>query len=77
MFSAEIKNSDGDLVKQVPLTAFVVASVSSLIPFIGWLAYPILYVISLALWIVSWVFALSGELRTIPLIGHYGKNIKL
>jgi len=57
--------------------AFVVAGASALVPFIGWLAYPVLYVISVALWIVSWVFALSGELKVVPLIGKYGNSIKL
>lgn len=48
-----------------------------LIPIIGWLAMIVLELILLILWFISWIYALSGEEKVIPIIGKYAKEIKL
>ena len=61
----------------VVFIVYLVAFVVVVIPFIGWLAAPILYVVAFLLWIFSWIYALSGEMKEVPLIGKYARKIKL
>ncbi|MFH1711247.1 MAG: DUF4870 domain-containing protein [Nanoarchaeota archaeon] len=47
------------------------------IPVLGGIIKLGLNIIILALWILSWIYALSGEKKQVPLIGHYAKSFKL
>ena len=56
---------------------YVVAAVVAIIPLIGWIVSPILYLITFVLWIISWVYALGGEEKETPIVGKYAKSINL
>ena len=45
------------------LKSSIVASIDSLIVFV--------------LWVVSWVYALSGEMKEVPVVGVWGRKIDL
>ncbi|MFH1307426.1 MAG: hypothetical protein ABIH72_01075 [archaeon] len=45
--------------------------------FIGQLIIEILGILVFILWIISWVYALSGEMKEVPIVGKYGNQIKL
>ena len=47
------------------------------IPILGGIIKFGLGVIVVVLWVLSWVYALSGDKKEVPLIGHYGRNISL
>ncbi|MBU4086748.1 MAG: DUF4870 domain-containing protein [Nanoarchaeota archaeon] len=47
------------------------------IPILGGIIRIGLNIIILVLWVLSWIYALSGEKKQVPLIGHYSENIKL
>ena len=49
--------------------AFIIADETHLIPFIGNVIYPVAYAASLILWVISFVYALSGDMKKIPYIG--------
>lgn len=58
--------------------ACVIASVVSMIPVIGWFILgPICYIIVLVLWIMGIFYSLSGEMKDIPIIGKFARNIKI
>lgn len=44
------------------------------IPIIGWIIILVLNIAIFALWIISWVYALSGKEQELPIIGEYGKK---
>ncbi len=59
----------------VVFIAYVIAGILMMIPFIGWFVLgPIAYLIVTILWIISWVYALSGQEKETPLIGQYAKK---
>lgn len=51
----------------------IIASILSWIPIIGW----VLWVFALILWAMSWINALSGELKNTWIIGDLAEKIKL
>ncbi|MBA4135702.1 MAG: hypothetical protein C0518_00135 [Opitutus sp.] len=58
--------------------SFVLAGVANwvlvLIPFIGWIAIPVLWVGLVVLWVMGLVAAVGGEMKPVPLLGeHYQK----
>jgi len=53
--------------------AWIIAEVFKSVDLVGW----ILKVIVLIIWILSWVYALTGEERNIPVIGELAKKIKI
>lgn len=57
--------------------AFVIAQVVGWIPVVGWIASPVLYILSLVLWIIGWVNALSGEMKPLPLLQSFADGIKI
>jgi uncharacterized membrane protein len=59
--------------KQSLLVFFVlfIGSVIMIVPIIGWIAGFVLQIIGLILWFYSWIYALSGEMKEVPLVGHY------
>lgn len=58
----------------VIFVCFVASGVISIMPiigpFIGW----IFYAISVVFWIMSWIFALSGEEKKIPIVSEIAKK---
>lgn len=57
--------------------ASAIAGIISLVPIFGWFVGPILQLVILVLWILGMVYAFSGEMKEIPLIGHYAKQLNL
>ncbi len=57
--------------------AYVISVAVIVVPIIGWIAGPILYVFTVVLWIISWASALTGKKKEVPFIGKYSKDIKL
>lgn len=56
---------------------YLIAKVVEVLPFIGEIISPIVYIASLLFWVISWVNALSGKMKEIPLIGVYARKISL
>lgn len=60
--------------------AIIIAVIDGLflfIPIIGWFISAVLELIVVVFWVLSWVYALSGEKKELPYIGKYGKHIKI
>lgn len=57
--------------------AWVAIAVLGMIPILGWIAAPILWLIVFVLWVIGIVKSLSGEMKPIPLIGHYADSFNL
>jgi uncharacterized membrane protein len=58
--------------------SFVLAGVANwvllLVPFIGWLAIPVLWLGLVVLWVIGLIAAVNGQLKPVPLLGeHYQK----
>lgn len=47
------------------------------IPVIGWIIGMALFVISLLVWVFSWVYALSGKMQEVPVVGQFGRKFEL
>jgi uncharacterized membrane protein len=66
------------------LVIFIIAVIAGLIqtivgslPIIGWIIKTGLSVLILVIWLVSWIFALSGEKKEMPLITDWAMKFKL
>ncbi len=66
------------------LVIFIIGVIASIIqgffvfiPIIGWMINTALSILVFILWIVSWIYALSGETKPVPVIGEYAEKIKL
>jgi len=55
----------------------IIGEVVSWIPVLGGIIKTGLSIIILVLWILSWVYALSGKMKKVPLVGNYADNIRL
>ena len=58
----------------VSVIFWVINSVLVWIPVFGWIVAGILNLFVLILWIMSWVYALSGEKKEVPIVGRYAKS---
>ena len=65
------------------LIVFILALITSVIdkallslPVIGDLVSVILQLIIIIFWVLSWIYALSGEMKELPYIGSYSKYFK-
>jgi uncharacterized membrane protein len=56
---------------------FVVAWIVLIVPIIGWVVGILVEILGIALWILSWGFALTGKMRPVPLFGKYAEKINL
>jgi uncharacterized membrane protein len=56
---------------------YVIAAVVVIVPIIGWLLSPIIYVLGVILWIISWIYSLSGKTKKVPVVGKYAESINL
>ncbi len=61
----------------VLLIAWVAVNVLYFIPLIGWVLIPVGQVVGLILVIVGMLNAWHGEMKELPWIGKFGKNINL
>ncbi len=61
----------------VVFIAYIVAGAVMIVPIVGWVAGPVIYMIVTVLWIISWVYALSGKMKPTPIIGQYADKINL
>ena len=52
------------------------ASILEFIPIIGKLINFAAGIIILLAWIISWVYALSGEMKKVPVIGKWGRSFR-
>ncbi|MDP1695387.1 MAG: hypothetical protein Q8L29_00535 [archaeon] len=51
--------------------------VETIVPFIGLVLSPILWVAWVILWVIGIIYSLSGEMKPIPVIGQFADKIKL
>lgn len=49
----------------------VIAQIISFIPLFGWIVGPIAYVLVIIVWLISWIYALSGEMKEVPVVGKF------
>lgn len=59
------------------IIVWVVSIILAFIPFLGWLLMVLLYLCMFILWIVGIVYSLSGEMKPIPVIGHFAEKFKV
>ncbi len=66
------------------LVIFVIAIISTIIkkiftwiPIIGGIINLALTIIIIGLWVISWLYALSGERKIIPIVSDWAKKINL
>ena len=58
------------------IIVWVVGIILMFIPIIGLIIYRVLSVILLVLWLMGWIFALSGKEKPIPIVGKYAEMFK-
>jgi len=61
----------------VAVLAGLIQGVFVWIPILGWIINVALSVLVFILWLFSWIYALSGEMKLVPLVGEWGNKIKL
>ena len=59
------------------IIASIVASIVSWIPLIGDIIVILLYIFSITIWVLSWVYALLGEYKYVPVVEIWAKKINL
>jgi uncharacterized membrane protein len=57
--------------------AWLVSGAIMMIPFLGWIAGPIIYILTLILWVMTWINALSGKKKDTWIIGEFADKIDL
>jgi len=56
---------------------FIVGYLIMIVPIIGIVIATVVNVIGIIFWVISFIFALSGEKKEVPFIGQYAKQIKI
>jgi len=56
---------------------FVVGAVVMAIPTLGNVLGVIVNIIGVIFWVMSWVYALSGEKKQVPILGPYAEGMKI
>ena len=56
---------------------YIIGFAVSILPLIGKIISPFIYIATLVFWVFSWIYALSGETKKVPLVGDYAQKIKL
>jgi uncharacterized membrane protein len=62
------------------ITAVIGAIINSIlvwIPILGWIIMFAINLFVLVLWIFSWIYALSGKEKEVPIVGCYAKKFNL
>jgi uncharacterized membrane protein len=55
----------------------IVSGILSHLPISGIVISWVLNALITILWIISWIYALSGEIKYVPVVGHFADKIKL
>ena len=55
----------------------IIHQIFAFIPIIGSAINVVLSIFVLALWLISWIYALSGDEREVPVVGQYARSIRL
>jgi uncharacterized membrane protein len=55
----------------------VIAELLNMIPIIGWIIYAAVTILSVIIWVMSWIYALSGQEKTIPIVSQWAEKINL
>lgn len=58
----------------VAIIAGAIQSIFLFVPIIGWIINAALSVIVFILWLLSWLYALSGETKEVPIVGYWGRK---
>ena len=61
----------------VAIIAGAISSILNWIPGFGFIIAGVLNIIVLVLWVISWIYALSGERREVPIIGPYAESMRI
>jgi uncharacterized membrane protein len=61
----------------IAVGASIISGVLGWIPVIGWIISTGLNIIVFIIWLLSWINALSGKKKDMPVIGMYAKKIDL
>ncbi|MBI2630327.1 DUF4870 domain-containing protein [Candidatus Pacearchaeota archaeon] len=56
------------------LIAGVIASFFTYLPAIGGIIIFALNLIIFVLWLISWIYALSGKMKEVPVVGKFGRK---
>jgi uncharacterized membrane protein len=56
---------------------FVIATAVDIIPVIGGIINVVVSIIGIILWVISWIYALSGKMKDVPFVGVYAKKLKI
>lgn len=59
------------------IIAWIIAMIFAFIPVLGWIIMAAVYLGIVVLWIMGMIYALSGEMKPIPVIGKFADLIKL
>jgi len=55
----------------------IIAKIFLILPIIGYLINATAGIIIFIIWLISWIYALSGDEKEVPVIGKYARGIKL
>ncbi|MBI3623556.1 DUF4870 domain-containing protein [Candidatus Pacearchaeota archaeon] len=56
---------------------FMIATITGWIPFTGGIIKVVVNIAGFIFWLMSWIYALSGKIKEIPLVSEYSKKLKL
>jgi len=61
----------------IAIIASVIQNILLFIPILGWIINAALGILVFILWLISWLNALSGEMKEVPMFGKWGRKINL
>ncbi len=61
----------------IALIAGAITGIFGWIPIIGWIISFAINIIIIIAWFLSWLYALSGEKKEIPIVSDFAEKIKL
>jgi uncharacterized protein len=59
------------------IIAGFISGILVFLPVIGWIISAALHILIFLAWLLSWIYALSGEMKDVPLAGDYAKKFNL
>ena len=61
----------------VAIAVSILSTIVGWIPILGTIISVVLQIFMFVLWLLSWIYALSGEEKYVPIFGHYADKIDL
>ena len=61
----------------IAIIAGILNSILQWIPVIGWIINTALGILVFIIWLLSWIYALSGKEKEIPIVSEWAEKIKL